>query len=162
MSPPSSLEEVELDVDRSFPDVGHLTPAALAARLARDDAMIVLLDVREPAEFAVSHLAGAARVDPNASATEIVRLVGTRARGQAVILYCSVGQRSSRLARRAQSALRATGAVEVFNLRGGIFAWRNQARPVIDIAGATPYIHPYNQVWGRLLHRAELIAYQPR
>jgi len=49
----------------------------------------------------------------------------------------------------------------VVNLRGGVFAWHNQARPLENEAGTTDTIHPYNDKWGKLVERREGISYTP-
>jgi rhodanese-related sulfurtransferase len=103
-----------------------------------------LLDVREPAEFAVSHLPGAIRVNPSASAREVTPRLNS---GRPVIVYCSVGYRSSRLAER----LIAAGVPRVSNLDGSIFAWANEGRPLVSDAGPVRRVHPYNAFFGRLL-----------
>jgi rhodanese-related sulfurtransferase len=162
ISPPASLEVIESDLARHYPDVANLTPAALSGEFSEGGAEVLLLDVREPGEFAVSRLAGAIQIEPSASASEVVGIVGARARGRIVVLYCSVGQRSSAMARRAQTALRQAGAVEVVNLQGGIFSWRNAGLPVVSARGATPFVHPYNRTWSRYLQRQDLVAYTPR
>ncbi len=162
ISPPASLEVIEIDLARHYPDVANLTPAALSGELSEGGAEVLLLDVREPGEFAVSRLAGAIQIEPSARASEVVGVVGAHARGRIVVLYCSVGQRSSAMAQRAQTALRQAGAVEVVNLQGGIFAWRNAGLPVVNARGATPFVHPYNRTWSRYLQRQDLVAYTPR
>ena len=80
-----------------------------------------LLDVRTEAEFAVSHLPGALRIDPDASPAQVVAAIRPNT---AVVVYCSVGYRSSQLAKRLQKA----GVAGVSNLDGSIFQWANEGR----------------------------------
>lgn len=105
----------------------------------------VLLDVRTPEEWNVSHLPGARRVDPNASAE-------TAADGLSketpIVTYCAVGYRSAEMADR----LRAAGFSNVHNLEGSIFQWANEHRPLVHGNERVSLVHPYNAFWGRLLN----------
>ena len=43
--------------------------------------------------------------------------------------------------------------VEVYNLEGSLFKWANESRPMVDHKDRpTSCVHPYNVVWGKLLH----------
>ena len=53
------------------------------------------------------------------------------------------------------------GAQAVYNLDGGIFAWHNERRALTNAAGATDYVHPFDDYWGRLLERRDLIRTVP-
>jgi rhodanese-related sulfurtransferase len=129
-----------------FPKVAQLGTAELDAWLKdpkRPKPQV--LDAREPAEFAVSHLAGAVRVSPDATAKEILASLDT---SRPIVIYCSVGYRSSRLATR----LLESGRVSVFNLEGSIFTWANEGRPLVTRDDkATTVVHPFDSVYGRLL-----------
>ncbi|HEX3818054.1 MAG TPA: rhodanese-like domain-containing protein [Chthoniobacterales bacterium] len=104
----------------------------------------VLLDVRTPAEWRVSHLPGARQLDPNASAATAA---GALAKDAPIVTYCSVGYRSGEMARR----LRTAGYVHVQNLEGSIFEWANEHRPLVHDGKRTTQVHPYDAVWGHLL-----------
>jgi hypothetical protein len=43
------------------------------------------------------------------------------------------------------------GVRTVYNLEGGIFAWANQGRPVYRENARAELVHPYDELWGRLL-----------
>jgi len=132
-------------VRKRFPDVRQLPVPELAAWLADTNRpQPLLLDVRQAEEFATSHLPGAQRVDPKAKAEAIQ---GLAAGGRPVVMYCSVGYRSSELARRLMSA----GVTNVFNLEGSIFQWANEGRPLASTNGPASKVHPYNDRWGALL-----------
>jgi len=45
------------------------------------------------------------------------------------------------------------GAVSVANLRGGIFRWYNEKRPLYNGLGKTDTVHYNNQFWGKLLKK---------
>ena len=146
------LAEVEQDVGRRWPQVAQLSRSDLAGRLAASE-NIVLFDVREPAEYAVSHLPGAVRVDPGLSREAFLDIHSTRLAGKAVVFYCSVGVRSSLLASRVQSDLASRGVASIHNMAGGIFGWHNESRPLVDGIGATDRVHGYDKTWGRLVER---------
>lgn len=103
----------------------------------------ILLDVRTADEFAVSHLAGAIRVEPG---TDPAQLDSLRGRGP-IVTYCSVGYRSAELA----SMLIDAGFSDVSNLRGSIFRWANEGRPVYRDGRRVREVHPYDEIWGVLL-----------
>lgn len=104
----------------------------------------VLLDVRTPAEWEVSHLPGARRVDPQADARVAA---GKLAKDAPIVTYCAVGYRSGAMAQR----LRAAGYTRVQNLEGSIFEWANEHRPLVRDGERVTQVHPYSAFWGRLL-----------
>ncbi len=148
---------VDAQVARAFPDVATVTTDHLAAWLADSSAdpsgaAPLLLDARSPEEFAVSHVPGAVRVDPGASVGDLREAVlAQRAadpRGERpVVVYCSVGWRSAAVARR----LAESGVGDVRNVRGSLFRWAAEGRPLVSAHGPAATVHPYDAVWGRLL-----------
>ena len=136
------------------PGVATVTTDALAAEL-EGDAAPLLLDARGPAEYAVSHLPGARRVDPDADAAALARALADVDSGRPVVVYCSVGVRSAGVAERLGRA-----GWDVRNLEGSIFRWANEGRPLVTAGGvAADVVHPYDATWGRMLRparRAEL------
>ena len=139
------LDGIKDLVRKRFPEVRQLPTRELAAWLADTNRpQPVLLDVRQADEFAVSHLAGARQVAPDAKADALKALVATN---QTVVVYCSVGYRSSELARR----LMKNGITNVFNLEGSIFQWANEGRALAGTNGPAAKVHPYNDRWGALL-----------
>lgn len=141
---------VARDLAARYPDLPTVTTAALAERL-RQPTPPLLLDARTPAEAAVSRLPGARRVDPDASAASLAAALSDVDRAQEVVVYCSVGVRSARVA----SRLRQAGFRRVENLEGSIFRWANEGRPLVTGDGAPARtVHSYDAVWGRLLRPA--------
>ena len=126
---------VKARIAKEFPNVKSISTADLAKNIAAKDAP-VLLDVRTQEEFAVSHLSGARRVDPDATTVELPK-------DTPIVTYCSVGYRSAKFAQRLQAA----GFTNVRNLEGSIFQWANEGRPVEP----GTKVHPYNKKWGVLL-----------
>lgn len=135
-----------------YPQVHHITPEALFHKMKsqRDDGTVkmVLIDVREPDEFAVSHLAGAIRrTDPNTIDLP---------KDQFIVVYCSVGLRSAGFA----SRLMRRGYTNVLNLQESIFGWANRGFPVYQGKQQVHAVHPYNRRWGVLLN-SKYHSYEP-
>jgi rhodanese-related sulfurtransferase len=143
------LQCVEADVAARYPTVQHLSPDRLSADLAGT----VLFDVRTAAEFAVSHIPGAIRLDPKLGAAEFCKFHAPLVAGRDVVVYCAVGVRSARLASRLQVVMSHGGARTVANLSGGIIRWHNERRPLIDVRGSTSAVHPFNRHWARFVLR---------
>jgi rhodanese-related sulfurtransferase len=136
---------VNAKIRSEFPEVKRITTSDLAAWLADTGRTPpVLLDVRERAEFDVSHLRNARHVQPSASASAI-----HLPKDQPIVTYCSVGYRSGGFA----DKLRQAGYKNVVNLEGSIFRWANEGRPVFNGASHVKKVHPYDRTWGLLLKK---------
>jgi rhodanese-related sulfurtransferase len=88
----------------------------------REDALVV--DVREPGEYAAGHILGAKNIPlerATAGAGEIAKK-----KSRPLIVYCETGDRSAK----ALAALKAQGFTRAFNLSGGINGWRQAGLPV--------------------------------
>ena len=141
---PSPAVALRAEIDAQHSGVDWVDTATLATWMAGDERRpLVLLDVRERDEYAVSHLRGARRVAP--SATDMAAL--SIPRNATIIVYCSVGYRSAAMAQRLESA----GYDRVFNLLGGIFQWANEGRPVYSGDRRVNLVHPYDREWGQML-----------
>ncbi|MEL6285116.1 MAG: rhodanese-like domain-containing protein [Pseudomonadota bacterium] len=147
---PERLADIDTKLRRQYPGLDHIDAESLAAKLSAG-APVLLLDARSQREFDAGHLPGAIRVSPRAVSRAVTALVGNRARGAEIVMYCSVGVRSARLANRIESTLTTAGATRVANLEGGIFNWHNNGRPIMTTDGATDTVHPYNRAWGQML-----------
>lgn len=134
---------VNWKVRSDFPTIRRTSPKEVAQWLdAKNRAQPVLLDVRTKAEFNVSHIHGARRIDPSASADAI-----DLPKDQAIVTYCSVGYRSGSFAKK----LRDAGYKNVQNMSGSIFEWANEGHPVERDGKRVDKVHPYNGTWGKLL-----------
>ena len=129
--------------------VPTVAPAALAWELRQGQAPL-LLDVRTPTEYRVSHLAGARFVNFDSLQTEQFAGVDRR---RSVVVYCSVGYRSERLGER----LQVLGFRQVRNLYGGLFEWVNQGYDVYNAQGRTANVHPYSAVWSPWLQKGQKV-----
>lgn len=128
----------------------QLSGDSLAARMARGDSSLLVFDTRPSEEYDVSHLRSAQRVDPDMGTEAFIAAYGERLVGRDLVFYCSVGYRSSMLIERVRSAAEGAGARSVANLRGGIFRWYNEDRPLFGSAQVDT-VHPYDAYWGRFL-----------
>jgi rhodanese-related sulfurtransferase len=104
-----------------------------------------LLDAREQSEFDVSHLPEAIYVgDKKFKMSSVESLSKT----DTIIVYCTIGYRSEGIGEKLKSA----GYVNVFNLFGGIFSWKNSGGKVVDSSGTeTERVHTYNESWSIFL-----------
>ncbi len=130
-------------LELTWPGVQHLTTVELARRMASREAILVI-DTRAKKEYLVSHLPGAVWAE---SAPQLRAAVRNVPETQLVVLYCSVGVRSSKAA----AMLMRDGGHTVANLRGSIFQWANEGRALEVNGKPTTHVHPYNRLWGQLL-----------
>ena len=93
-----------------------------AIRLMNQGASV--FDVRGAAAFAEGHIAGAKTLDDEqvASAGEQLK----KLKQKNIIVYCDQGVRASAVVRR----LHAQGFTQVFNLKGGLTAWKAESLPL--------------------------------
>ncbi len=144
-------------VRTEFPEAPQLSITGLANILQRKSPAPLVIDVREPEEYAVSHLPGAV----HAQGSKLERLVRETAAKRPIVLYCSVGYRSSRETEK----LRRKGYSNVSNLEGSIFEWANAGKPLVrggpQSQMPTDAVHPFDEDWGKLLD-AEHRSYTPR
>ncbi len=139
---PDTLRSVE----SKYPLAKQMNAATLAGKLSGPaDAVPLLLDIREPEEYQVSHLPGALLAANADAARTALRGVD---RDREIVVYCSVGMRSSAVA----EALQSNGFRRVSNLRGGIFSWANEGRSLYSGERRVNAVHSFNRDWGRLLN----------
>ena len=137
-----TLEKAAEKIRRDFPRVKHLPPRYLV----ESPETVVLIDAREPGEFAVSHLAGAVNLQTVAEVKD--HLAARKDAPEVLIIYGAIGFRAAQLA----DDLLASGLGNVELLEGGIFGWANEDRPLVDAAGGmVTQVHPYNKIYRRLL-----------
>ncbi|GAA0770005.1 rhodanese-like domain-containing protein [Actinomadura yumaensis] len=98
----------------------EIGPAELKALLDQGEALVI--DVREPGEFAAEHIAGA--VNLPLSSFDPARLPA--ADGKTVILQCAGGKRSGMALDRCAEAQ----ATIDTHLAGGLGAWKSAGLPV--------------------------------
>jgi rhodanese-related sulfurtransferase len=122
------------------PTIHELSATELHSMLGDDDVMLV--DVREPDESVKSRIEGAvlrplSAFDPLSLPSDATRIV----------LHCHSGRRSAEAAQMLMGA----GRAEVWQLRGGIEAWKRAGLPVIGNARAPISIMRQVQITAGLL-----------
>jgi adenylyltransferase/sulfurtransferase len=114
------LAETTRDSDEQ--DTPEITVGELKTSLDAEE-RLVLVDVREPFERRIADLpeTGQLRIPVG----EIESRLGEIDPGERIVLYCRTGSRSGWATR----LLRDRGFDEVFNLKGGVMAWREEIDP---------------------------------
>jgi rhodanese-related sulfurtransferase len=122
----------------------------LSFELSRDTT-IILLDARELKEYQVSHIKNARHVGYEKFDISKVKNIAKDAR---IVVYCSVGYRSEKVGEKLLKA----GYTNIYNLYGGIFEWKNQSFPVVDLSNKeTESVHVYSRKWGRWLMKGDKV-----
>jgi rhodanese-related sulfurtransferase len=107
------------------------------------DERVIFLDARELEEFEISHIPNAIHVGYDDF--EIHKVLLIIPADTKVIVYCSVGYRSGKIAQILQK-----NSVDAYNLYGGIFYWSNSKRPLEDKnANSTIQVHGYDKIWSQ-------------
>ena len=100
----------------------EVSPLEATQLLNHEDA--VLLDVREPQEYQDGHLPNSIRIPLGTLRDKVTSLEKHRERP--IIVVCRSGNRSAQ----AVHLLKQQGYQTVYNLSGGLHAWRNANLPV--------------------------------
>ncbi len=133
------------EIRQTFPTVQHISTDDLADWMGTDRTPL-MLDIREPEEFSVSQIEGAILATTTEDA---LAALGSVPKDRPIVVYCSVGYRSSAVAQELQDV----GFTSVYNLEGSIFAWANEGRRVVRDESQVQEVHPFNAKWGQLLER---------
>ncbi len=103
----------------------EVSTAQTAKALA--DESIQLIDVREPDEWAESHIEGAVHIPLG----ELTGNAGKIDKATPVVFQCRSGGRSMMAA----EAFRAAG-YDAYSMAGGLMDWDNQRRPIVPEGGS--------------------------
>lgn len=140
---PRDFEQIKELITVKFPSVRQIKTKDLGEWL-QDTRRVspLIFDVRSEEEYAVSHLRGAVRADAS-----IIQRLAEADKHRPMVLYCSVGYRSSALAMR----LSREGFTQVFNLEGSIFQWAKEHRELCRGEQQVQEVHPYGRKWAGLM-----------
>lgn len=127
------IEKLYARSKKEFPEIDDLTVEELD-RL-RETVDVVLVDVRNPPEQAVSMIPG------SITSTELESDPSAYA-GRTLVTYCTIGHRSGLYAQKLQAA-----GFRVFNLKGAILAWTHAQRELVDAEGSTRRVHVAGARW---------------
>jgi rhodanese-related sulfurtransferase len=108
----------------SAPTIELLSPVQVKALLDRSEALLV--DVREPQEFAVERIHGALLYP--LSTFDAARL--PRETAQKIIFHCGIGKRSQAAAEKWLAA----GHEKATHMAGGLSAWKDAGLPVLSLS----------------------------
>jgi rhodanese-related sulfurtransferase len=119
VSNPKSYQQIVMEALQTIPEVA---PYDLQSRLSGGE-QIVVIDVREPEEFARGKIPGAYTIPRGVLEMQVD---GRLPREATVVLYCAGGGRSALAAK----SMADMGYDKVENLQGGWGAWTNSGLPV--------------------------------
>lgn len=105
----------------------ELTPDDV--RIGLDERAIVLIDVREPHEFAAERIHGALLYPLSTFDPAALPDLGERP----IVFHCGSGKRSATALQRAIDA----GLEHASHMSGGLIAWKNAGHPIISIDPTT-------------------------
>jgi adenylyltransferase/sulfurtransferase len=108
---------------QAAPAVPETTVDDLKARLDRGDRVFVL-DVREPAEYQISRIAGSTLIPLGELPRRLAELP-SGADAPDIVVHCKMGGRSAKAVKQLIDA----GFTRVQNLKGGILAWSDRIDP---------------------------------
>ena len=141
-----TMSQLKALVRASFPGVPQMSIEEFDGRL-RETPPPLVIDVREAVEYEVSHLPGAV----HAQGERIAEAVAATAPDRPVVLYCSVGYRSSAAVADLIQSRDPEILDRVWNLEGSIFEWANSGRPIYRGDNEVDHVHPYDRQWSKLL-----------
>ena len=87
--------------------------------------------------------------------TSAIERIFTCGMGRAV--FSTAASRSFIEITRIGSLRSVAGVSNVVNLKGGIFYWHGENRPLVDGRGPTDLVHGYDSSWGKLVKRQDKV-----
>ena len=140
----AAIEKMYGEYQFDFPSAREISVEEFVELRERED--ILLVDVREPEERAVSGIPGAVSKEE----FEGLKKKGTH---PLVVVYCTIGYRSGRYV----EGLNDEG-IDAYNLKGSILSWVHAGHPVVDPEGnETDRVHVYGARWNLLPQKYEAI-----
>lgn len=115
----------------SVEEINNITPSEVdkLIRENKNDRNLIILDVRTPLEFASGRIAGAINLDYHSPA--FATSLDTFTRSKTYIVYCRSGNRSLKASR----IMKDKGFNTIYNMEGGIMAWKDASFPCQDSNG---------------------------
>jgi len=101
-----------------------LSPDAFESML-KSDTTVQLVDVRTPGEFQSGYIAGAKLI--NIQDADFSKKISQLDKNRPVLVYCAVGGRSANAA----GQLFQLGFTNVYDLKGGMTAWKEKEKPIM-------------------------------
>ena len=144
---PKSLSDLlKMYNERSVPYIS-------VQELAMPKTNAIILDAREIKEYNVSHIKNTIYVGYEDFQIDSVQKKLPNKDSQ-IVVYCSLGIRSEDVAEKLKKA----GYINVFNLYGGIFEWKNNGFKVYDsINTVTENVHIFSKEWSKWLTKGEKV-----
>ncbi len=99
------------------------TMDAATLKQALDAKQVVIIDVREPEEYAKAHIVGTTLIPLATVSYDKIPMEA----GKKLVIHCHSGKRSQFAC---EQLIEAQPSLEVYNLEGGILAWMNLGYPV--------------------------------
>ena len=119
LSSPETLAPAYCEI--SSDDMDTITTTELRERLS-SNFQGILLDVREPDEYAIAHIEGSRFIPLGTLESRL----GELPKDKEILIHCKSGRRSAR----AVDLLLANGFTDVKNVSGGIDAWMQEGSPI--------------------------------
>ena len=130
------IEEMYAGYNDEFPDIVAVTPAEIAEAYKKGE--VIIVDVREPNEQAVSMIPGAlTKIE-----FEEKRAAGTL-EDKPIYMHCTIGYRSGKYTK----SLNEQG-VDAKNIKGSLLLWTHEGLP-LETADGTPTkrVNVYGEKW---------------
>ena len=142
---------ITLFIKHKFPDVKNISTEELTKL---DQSKTLLVDARAEHEYEVSCIPGAVHLQFPTNSETVKTFLSDHLDSDTenIVCYCSLGYRSSVVARLIGQDLLDQNHIRVYNLEGSIFKWVNENREVMRRKSdeKVNYAHPFNYLWGTL------------
>lgn len=112
----SRLDKVHQSILSDYPDLSHISRDALENQMGT--AEIIIFDTRPIVEYEISHIKGAIQIDPDMHAEQFRKKFSQAIKNKHIMLYCSVGRRSSKFGDRIEKTAMMGGGVRCAQFRG--------------------------------------------
>jgi rhodanese-related sulfurtransferase len=120
-------------IERPSPDMGERAKRSLidvaGVRVLMKQRQVQFIDVREPALYALGHVAGSINLRPGEGGDFIRRRRTGVAVAPVFVVYCNCLEERASLG--VVKEMTAAGAVEAFALKGGVRAWLTSGGPLV-------------------------------